>query len=199
WPAGGRSVSGIAGGGSPPVEPKLWPPYREACLELGKPAPGEYPNQGPIFLWVSKEPDKDWDRLMPHVLHQLRSYSEWTIEAYGRPSGPFAKQMTPETVRESPAYRVLTPEQTLALAEPLGAPRSRSASATPSRCRSTPCCARPSGARGWTISVRAVSSSGSRCGSRRWTTTPSARDSGARRSGTIACAPPPIGCASARC
>jgi hypothetical protein len=57
---------------------------------------------------------------MPHVLHQLRSYSEWTIEAYGRPSGPYAKQMTPETIRQSPAYRVLTPEQTLALATELG-------------------------------------------------------------------------------
>ncbi len=29
--------------------------------------------------------------------------------------------MTPETVRQSPAYQVLTPEQTLALAEQLGA------------------------------------------------------------------------------
>jgi hypothetical protein len=29
--------------------------------------------------------------------------------------------MTPETIRQSPAYRVLTPEQTLALAEQLGA------------------------------------------------------------------------------
>jgi hypothetical protein len=57
---------------------------------------------------------------MPHVLHQLRSYSEWTVEAYGKPSGPYAKQMTPETVRSSPAYQVLTPEQALALAERLG-------------------------------------------------------------------------------
>ena len=58
--------------------------------------------------------------MAPHVLHQLRSYSEWTVEAYGKPSGPYAKQMTPETVRKSPAYQVLTPEQTLALAERLG-------------------------------------------------------------------------------
>jgi hypothetical protein len=116
-----RRAARIADGWFPPLEPKLWPPYRDECRKLGKPDPGEYPNQGPIFLWISNEPDADWDRLMPHVLHQLRSYSEWTIEAYGRPSGPYAKQMTPETVRESPAYRVLTPEHTLALAEQLGA------------------------------------------------------------------------------
>jgi hypothetical protein len=58
--------------------------------------------------------------LQPHVLHQLRSYSEWTSEAWGRPSGPYAKQITAETVRRSPAYRVLTPQQTLALASELG-------------------------------------------------------------------------------
>jgi len=119
-PAAARRAARIADGWFPPLEPKLWPPYRDACLALGKPDPGEYPAQGPIFLWISKEPEKDWDRVMPHVLHQLRSYSEWTIEAYGRPSGPYAKQMTAQTVRESPAYRVLTPEQTLALAEELG-------------------------------------------------------------------------------
>jgi hypothetical protein len=88
--------------------------------KLGKPDPGAYPRQGPIFLWISEEPEKDWERLLPHVLHQLRSYSEWTIEAYGRPTGPYAQDMTPETIRQSPAYRVLTPEQALRLAEELG-------------------------------------------------------------------------------
>jgi uncharacterized Fe-S cluster-containing radical SAM superfamily protein len=42
------------------------------------------------------------------------------VEAYGKPSGPYAKQITPETVRNSGAYQVLTPEQALALAERLG-------------------------------------------------------------------------------
>jgi hypothetical protein len=119
-PAAARRAARIADGWFPPLEPKLWPPYRDECLALGKPDPGEYPKQGPIFLWVSKEPDEDWEKLAPHALHQLRSYSEWTIEAYGRPSGPYAKQISAETVRSSPAYQVLTPEQTLALASALG-------------------------------------------------------------------------------
>ncbi len=119
-PAAARRAARIADGWFPPLEPKLWPPYREECRKLGKPDPGDYPKQGPIFLWISKEPGKDWDRLAPHVLHQLRSYTEWTIEAYGRPAGPYAKEMTAETIRASPAYRVLTPEQAVALAEELG-------------------------------------------------------------------------------
>ena len=118
--AAARRAARIADGWFPPLEPKLWPPYRDEMRKLGKPDPGPYPRQGPIFLWISEEPEKDWERLLPHVLHQLRSYSEWTIEAYGRPTGPYAQDMTPETIRQSPAYRVLTPEQARARAEELG-------------------------------------------------------------------------------
>ncbi len=120
-PAAARRAARIADGWFPPLEPRLWKPYRDECLALGKPDPGEYPKQGPIFLWVTKEPAKDWERIAPHALHQLRSYSEWTVEAFGRPAGPYAKDMTPETLRESPAYQVLTPDETLALVEKLGA------------------------------------------------------------------------------
>ena len=119
-PAAARRAARVADDWFPPLEPRLWQPYRDECLELGKPDPGPYPSQGPIFLWIAKDTDKAWERVMPHVLHQLRSYSEWTVEAFGRPSGPYAKEMTPESVRQSPSYQVLTPEEALALAERLG-------------------------------------------------------------------------------
>lgn len=118
--AAARRAARIADGWFPPLEPRLWPPYREACVALGKPDPGPYPRHGPIFLWISKEPEKAWPRLMPHVLHQLRSYTEWTIEAFGRAAGPYAKEMTEDSVRESDAYQVLTPDAALALATTLG-------------------------------------------------------------------------------
>jgi hypothetical protein len=120
-PGAARRAAHIADGWFPPLEPKLWAPYREECLRLGRPDPGEYPPQGPIFLWISEDPEKDWERLLPHVLHQIRSYSEWTVEAYGRPLGPYAKDVSAETVRRSDAYRVLAPDQALALAARLGA------------------------------------------------------------------------------
>jgi hypothetical protein len=87
---------------------------------MGRPDPGPYPAQGPIFLWVSRDPETDWRWLMPHVLHQLRSYAEWTVEAFGRPAGPYAADIDAETVRASDAYQVLSPEETLALADRLG-------------------------------------------------------------------------------
>ena len=118
--AAARRAARIADGWFPPLEPALWPPYREECLKLGKPDPGDYPTPGPIFLWISKQPERDWERIAPHALHQLRSYSEWTVEAFGKPAGPYAKDITEAGVRQSGAYRVVTPEQALSLADGLG-------------------------------------------------------------------------------
>jgi alkanesulfonate monooxygenase SsuD/methylene tetrahydromethanopterin reductase-like flavin-dependent oxidoreductase (luciferase family) len=49
-PAAARRAARIADGWFPPLEPKLWPPYREECLKLGKPDPGAYPRQGPMAI-----------------------------------------------------------------------------------------------------------------------------------------------------
>lgn len=119
-PAAARRAARIADGWFPPHEPRLWAPYRDECLRLGKPDPGDYPRPGPIFWWISKQPESDWRRIAPHALHQLRSYSEWTVEAFGEPSGPYAKDMTEETLRRSSAYQVVTPEAALAMVETLG-------------------------------------------------------------------------------
>jgi alkanesulfonate monooxygenase SsuD/methylene tetrahydromethanopterin reductase-like flavin-dependent oxidoreductase (luciferase family) len=120
-PAAARRAARIADGWFPPLEPRLWEPYRQECLALRKPDPGPYPRQGPIFLWISRDPERDRARLAPHVLHQLRSYREWTIEAFGRAAGPYAKGIDEATLWQGDAYRVLTPEQTLELAAKLGA------------------------------------------------------------------------------
>ncbi len=121
-PAAARRAARIADGWLPPLDPALWSPYRDECIAIGKPDPGSYPAQGPIFLWVSENPDDDWKWLMPHILHQLRSYASWTAESFGKPAGPYAEAVTEDTVRESAVYRVLSPEETLELANELGEP-----------------------------------------------------------------------------
>ena len=118
--ASARRAARIADRWFPPLDARLWEPFRDECIKIGKADPGPYPAQGPIFLWVSENPDRDWEWLTPHVLHQLRSYSEWTAEALGKPVGPFVKGVTEESIREGDAYKVLTPDETLALAESLG-------------------------------------------------------------------------------
>ncbi len=119
-PAAARRAAHIADDWFPPLDARLWPPYRNECIAMGKADPGPYPAQGPIFLWVSDDPDKDWKWIYPHVCHQLMSYSAWTLEAFGKAAGPYAGGITAETVKGSPAYKVLTPEQSLALFNDLG-------------------------------------------------------------------------------
>lgn len=104
----------------PMQDARTWQPYRDECMALGKPDPGAYPRQGPTFLWVSEDPERDWEWLTPHIVHVLESYARWTAAAYGRPTGVYAKGVTAETIRRSGTYRVLTPEQTVELIGSLG-------------------------------------------------------------------------------
>lgn len=120
-PAAARRAARIADDWFPPLDERLWTPYREECVKLGKDDPGPYPRQGPIFLWIAADPDRAWESLLPHVRHQLASYSAWTEEAFGKPSGPYAgNNMTADTIKQSGAYQVLTPDQALLLAQELG-------------------------------------------------------------------------------
>jgi hypothetical protein len=98
---------------------RSWNIYRDECKTLGHRDPGEYPKQGPAFLWVSENPDRDWEWIMPHVLHVIKTYASWT-EAENTAHPYSADDLSPRGVRENPAYQVLTPDQTLKLVEDLG-------------------------------------------------------------------------------
>ena len=119
--AAARRAAHIADDWFPPLDARLWAPYRDECIRLGKPDPGPYPQHGPIFLWIAEQPAKAWEQLLPHVRHQVQSYAQWTEEAFGTAAGPYAAGgLTLEALRQSDAYRVLTPEQALQLMESLG-------------------------------------------------------------------------------
>ena len=124
---GGSSRRGVeraatlADGYFPPGTPAGWERYRRRVVELGKPDPGPYPARGPIFVWVTTEPKEAvWERLAPHIRHQMASYAAWTTGAYGAPSGPFVPSRDIEDLRQGGAYEVLTPDEAVALAESLG-------------------------------------------------------------------------------
>jgi len=122
-PAVARRAARIADGFYPPAG-ENWDIYRKTCLELGKPDPGEtFKALGPIYTHVSEDPDGDWDRIAPHAAHVVRSYAEWTIEAYGRAAGPFAKGVDTDDLRASGAYQVLRPEETVEMIRGLGPDR----------------------------------------------------------------------------
>ena len=86
--------------------------YRQERLKLGKSDPGEkFHALGPIYTHVAEDVEAAWKTILPHAVHCVKSYTEWTLEAYGAAAGPFAKGVDPDDLRSSGAYQVLTPEQ----------------------------------------------------------------------------------------
>ena len=123
-PAVARRAAHIADGYYPPAG-ENWGVYRTTCLELGKPDPGEYfKTLGPIYTHVSEQPEQDWSVIAPHIAHVVDSYTEWTVEAYGKASGPFAAGVDIKALRESGNYQVDKPQQIIENILALGKNRS---------------------------------------------------------------------------
>lgn len=113
-PAVARRAARIADGFFPP-EGQSWDVYREERLSLGKSDPGErFHSLGPIYTHVTHDVEAAWEKILPHAVHCVESYTEWTVEAYGRAGGPFAKGVDPNELRSSGAYQVLTPDEAVA-------------------------------------------------------------------------------------
>ena len=117
-----RRAAHVADGYYPP-NGENWDIYRAECIRLGQPDPGVCKRLGPIFTHVTRTPDKDWERIAPHAAHCVRSYSEWTVEAYGRAAGPFARGVDLNELRESGVYQVLGPEEAVEMIQGLGRDR----------------------------------------------------------------------------
>ncbi|MBW2270359.1 MAG: LLM class flavin-dependent oxidoreductase [Deltaproteobacteria bacterium] len=114
-----RRAAHIADGWLPRT-PDLWQPYRDECLKLGRPDPGAYPQQGPVFLHVAHDPEQAWEAIGPHARRMAEVYGGWQAEAPAQNDGPFAGPGVERDIRESPAYRVLRPDEVLELANTLG-------------------------------------------------------------------------------
>lgn len=110
----------LADGYFPPM-PQFWQYYRKACARHNRPDPGELPERGPIFLWVTTgDKEAEWERLAPHIRHQINSYGAWTASAYTDPFGPFVPTRDIESLSQGGAYRVVDPDEALEIAAALG-------------------------------------------------------------------------------
>ena len=86
--------------------------YYAACEEAGHP-PGLFVNPSPGSItagFISRDPDRAWHEIGPHLLHDARSYARWLGEKHARRVGQWAE--TVDELREANGvYRILTPEQ----------------------------------------------------------------------------------------
>jgi len=108
------------GDGFDPGEPAVWEFYRDECLKLGKPDPGEWVPRGPTFLYVTYDPEAAWREVGPNLLHAANTYARWIADHGQGTSVWYPPLNTVDELREGGAYQIVTPEQCVAIAEKLG-------------------------------------------------------------------------------
>jgi alkanesulfonate monooxygenase SsuD/methylene tetrahydromethanopterin reductase-like flavin-dependent oxidoreductase (luciferase family) len=96
--------------------------YREELKKLGKPDPGPYPEYGPTYLHVTRNPEKAWDQVGPHLLHWMQSYASYAAERNikGQLIAAYDGGNTIEKLKANPIIQIVTPEQCLEYAANYG-------------------------------------------------------------------------------
>jgi alkanesulfonate monooxygenase SsuD/methylene tetrahydromethanopterin reductase-like flavin-dependent oxidoreductase (luciferase family) len=114
-----------------PINPKLTEIYLEERKRLGLPegvaAPDGYavdPFRSPRFVLVSEDPERDWERILPHALHETNEYARMLTDAPGAsqknlPAGFTAGALSAQDIRDGGTYMVVTPEECVEMYRPL--------------------------------------------------------------------------------
>ena len=92
--------------------------YNAECARLG--FKGGFVNLpgGPGFVHVSDDPERDWARIAPHALYDAQTYAAW--QTPDQRSSMHVEAQTIDDVRQSGVYRVVTPDECVALANETG-------------------------------------------------------------------------------
>lgn len=95
--------------------PDLAEHYDRICREQGTTGfVAQPPVGGPLTLYISEDPERAWDRLGPHLLHDTQGYAAWQP-----PNVRSAMHRDVETVddlRAADLFTVATPDEAVALA-----------------------------------------------------------------------------------
>jgi len=102
-----------------PATPGLLEVYQEERRRLGRPVPPPPPPRGPLFLFVTDDPERDWRRVYPHVQYTSNSNFEWAKER-GEGATPYPPVSTLEEMQAAKEFAVVTPDDCVALATALG-------------------------------------------------------------------------------
>jgi alkanesulfonate monooxygenase SsuD/methylene tetrahydromethanopterin reductase-like flavin-dependent oxidoreductase (luciferase family) len=113
-----RRAARLRAGFFPAVgDPKLAEIYEAECGKLGFTGFAMLPG-GPGFVHVSDDPERDWQRIAPHALYEAQTYSSWQTPGQRSQVHVDAKEI--EQLRQSGVYRVVTPDECVALAKEFG-------------------------------------------------------------------------------
>jgi alkanesulfonate monooxygenase SsuD/methylene tetrahydromethanopterin reductase-like flavin-dependent oxidoreductase (luciferase family) len=99
-------------------DPKLLEIYQQECDRIGFRGGFASLPGGPGFVHVSEDPERDWRTIGPHALYDARTYHSW--QTADQRSEVHTDAQTVEDLRRSGVYRVVTPEEAIALVKETG-------------------------------------------------------------------------------
>jgi len=102
-----------------PAAPGLLEIFQDERRRLGLPVPAPPPERGPLFLFVTDDPERDWSIVGPHVMYTTNSNAAWAAER-GVGSTPYPPVERVEDLRGQREFAVVTPDECVALAQALG-------------------------------------------------------------------------------
>lgn len=118
-PAAARRAARLRMGFFPAVaDPRLAEIYEAECAAVGFTQPMVSLPTGPGFVHVSDDPERDWERLAPYIIHDVKVYDDWQTPDVRSSVHVHGSDL--ETIKASGVYRVVTPDECVALAEELG-------------------------------------------------------------------------------
>jgi alkanesulfonate monooxygenase SsuD/methylene tetrahydromethanopterin reductase-like flavin-dependent oxidoreductase (luciferase family) len=100
-------------------DPEVIETYQAECQRLGVERPLALPPGSGEMIWVSRDPERTWDRIGHHLLHDARTYASW--QPANQRSAVHSDATTLEELKAEGKYRVLTPEQCIERAKAQGA------------------------------------------------------------------------------
>lgn len=114
-PIAARRAARLRAGFFPAVgDPALAALYEAECAKLGFTGFVALPG-GPGFVHVTDDPERDWAAIGPHALYDAQTYHAW--QTPDQRSEVHVDARTIDDVRRSRVYRIVTPDECVALYE----------------------------------------------------------------------------------
>ena len=100
-------------------DPAVAEAYNDECQKVGFQGFVILPPKAPGFVHVTEDPERDWDRLAPYVMHEAQTYAEW--QRPGQSSVVHVhNSSTLDDVKASGVYAIVTPDECVDLARRFG-------------------------------------------------------------------------------
>ncbi len=116
-----RKAAKLNVGFAPANKPGLYELYRDELVKLGHSDPGPLPVDGPGFIYVSEEPEKDWEIVGPYALNGVQMYNGWMKGTVTKFNTRYPVVQGLEELKAAGSHKVVRPEECVELLRGIGA------------------------------------------------------------------------------